>query len=165
MERGIEIYKDKPIVYSLGNFIFDQYFSKDTMEGMLFEANYDGKELKSIDHKIIKLNSKYQPKGIFDKENLNCQSPDKKYEDYTYANVGQELPISDKTYVPNNLVQINTKNTLNYFCLQKEARDQLEQMITDAKKENYSIKVSSAFRNYDTQKMLLANKIKKGDKI
>ncbi len=29
----MEIYKDKPIFYSLGNFIFDQYFSNDTQEG------------------------------------------------------------------------------------------------------------------------------------
>ncbi len=28
--QGIEIYKNKPIFYSLGNFIFDQYFSADT---------------------------------------------------------------------------------------------------------------------------------------
>ena len=30
--QGIEIYKNKPIFYSLGNFIFDQYFSPDTQE-------------------------------------------------------------------------------------------------------------------------------------
>ncbi|MFH0891359.1 MAG: CapA family protein [Candidatus Falkowbacteria bacterium] len=30
--QGMEIYKDKPIFYSLGNFIFDQYFSADTQE-------------------------------------------------------------------------------------------------------------------------------------
>lgn len=30
----IEIYQGKPIVYSLGNFIFDQYFSSDTQEGL-----------------------------------------------------------------------------------------------------------------------------------
>lgn len=30
----IEIYKGRPIVYSLGNFIFDQYFSKETQEGL-----------------------------------------------------------------------------------------------------------------------------------
>jgi poly-gamma-glutamate synthesis protein (capsule biosynthesis protein) len=29
---GIEIYKNKPIFYSLGNFVFDQYFSLDTQE-------------------------------------------------------------------------------------------------------------------------------------
>ncbi len=31
--QGIEIYKNKPIFYSLGNFIFDQYFSSDVQEG------------------------------------------------------------------------------------------------------------------------------------
>lgn len=31
--EGIETYKDKPIFYSLGNFIFDQYFSQDVQDG------------------------------------------------------------------------------------------------------------------------------------
>lgn len=30
--QGMEVYKNKPIFYSLGNFIFDQYFSPDTQE-------------------------------------------------------------------------------------------------------------------------------------
>ncbi len=32
--QGIELYKNKPIFYSLGNFIFDQYFSKEVQEGL-----------------------------------------------------------------------------------------------------------------------------------
>jgi len=32
--QGMEIYNGKPIFYSLGNFIFDQYFSPDTQEGL-----------------------------------------------------------------------------------------------------------------------------------
>lgn len=32
--QNIEIYKNKPIFYSLGNFVFDQYFSEDTQEGL-----------------------------------------------------------------------------------------------------------------------------------
>ena len=32
--QGMEIYQSKPIFYSLGNFIFDQYFSEDTQEGL-----------------------------------------------------------------------------------------------------------------------------------
>jgi poly-gamma-glutamate synthesis protein (capsule biosynthesis protein) len=32
--QEIEVYKNKPIFYSLGNFIFDQYFSKDVEEGL-----------------------------------------------------------------------------------------------------------------------------------
>jgi len=32
--QGIEIYQGRPIFYSLGNFIFDQYFSAETQEGL-----------------------------------------------------------------------------------------------------------------------------------
>ena len=32
--QNIEIYNNKPIFYSLGNFIFDQYFSRETQEGL-----------------------------------------------------------------------------------------------------------------------------------
>lgn len=45
----IEIYKEKPIFYSLGNFIFDQYFSEDTMTGLAvavqFEKESDNSDL------------------------------------------------------------------------------------------------------------------------
>ena len=36
----IEIYKDKPIFYSLGNFVFDQDFSFDTTHGLTLELVY-----------------------------------------------------------------------------------------------------------------------------
>ena len=32
--QEIEIYKNKPIFYSLGNFVFDQYFSEETQQGL-----------------------------------------------------------------------------------------------------------------------------------
>jgi len=32
--QGMEIYQGRPIFYSLGNFVFDQYFSADTQEGL-----------------------------------------------------------------------------------------------------------------------------------
>lgn len=37
--QHIEMYKNKPIFYSLGNFIFDQYFSKNTQEGLAISLN------------------------------------------------------------------------------------------------------------------------------
>jgi poly-gamma-glutamate synthesis protein (capsule biosynthesis protein) len=46
--QGLEIYKDKPIFYSLGNFIFDQYFSYDTQEGLAVAIEPD-KDLVNID--------------------------------------------------------------------------------------------------------------------
>ena len=39
--QGIEVYKGKLIFYSLGNFIFDQYFSRDTQEGLAVGINLD----------------------------------------------------------------------------------------------------------------------------
>lgn len=36
----IEIYKNHPIFYSLGNFVFDQNFSEDTKEGLVIRAEF-----------------------------------------------------------------------------------------------------------------------------
>lgn len=38
--QGLEIYQGKPIFYSLGNFIFDQYFSADTQEGLAVSLEF-----------------------------------------------------------------------------------------------------------------------------
>src|SRR3989344_944336 len=47
--QEIESYKDKLIFYSLGNFVFDQYFSKDTQEGLAVELIFrDKKETYKI---------------------------------------------------------------------------------------------------------------------
>ena len=39
--QGLEIYNNKPIFYSLGNFIFDQYFSSATQEGLALGFSID----------------------------------------------------------------------------------------------------------------------------
>jgi poly-gamma-glutamate synthesis protein (capsule biosynthesis protein) len=39
-----ETYKGKPIYYSLGNFIFDQYFSKEVEHGLALELNFSPNE-------------------------------------------------------------------------------------------------------------------------
>jgi poly-gamma-glutamate synthesis protein (capsule biosynthesis protein) len=39
--QGIEIYKGKPIFYSLGNFIFDQTFSLDTQQCLALDIRID----------------------------------------------------------------------------------------------------------------------------
>jgi poly-gamma-glutamate synthesis protein (capsule biosynthesis protein) len=45
--QNYEVYKGKPIFYSLGNFIFDQYFSKETQEGLAVAVSVKGEEIKS----------------------------------------------------------------------------------------------------------------------
>jgi poly-gamma-glutamate synthesis protein (capsule biosynthesis protein) len=47
--QGIEVYKGAPIFYSLGNFIFDQYFSRDVERGYLLSLDKkEGKILYTI---------------------------------------------------------------------------------------------------------------------
>lgn len=45
--QGIEIYKGKTIFYSLGNLIFDQYFSVETQQGLALKMNID------VDKKVV----------------------------------------------------------------------------------------------------------------
>ena len=42
--QEMEIYKGKRIYYSLGNFVFDQYFSEDVKRGLVVEARIKGDE-------------------------------------------------------------------------------------------------------------------------
>lgn len=44
--QGLEVYNDKPIFYSLGNFIFDQYFSSDTQQALAVGLSIDAKTKK-----------------------------------------------------------------------------------------------------------------------
>ncbi len=171
--EDIDIYKDKTIVYSLGNFIFDQYFSKDTMRGMLFEAIFKGKEIKNTETKIITLKKNFQPEGIFTIEEQKerdeeassiCPKPNKEYEDMFLLNVGQDVSLLNITYIPKNLREIESESsTKSGICLTKEAKEFFELMTSKARSDGYIIEVSSGFRSYDTQKVIIANKIKNGD--
>ncbi len=45
----MEIYNNRPIFYSLGNFVFDQYFSTDTQQGLAVKMNFEkGKLVFSV---------------------------------------------------------------------------------------------------------------------
>lgn len=57
----IEKYKDRYIAYSLGNFVFDQHFSKETMEGLALKATVENKKITSVSSDRIVINKYYQP--------------------------------------------------------------------------------------------------------
>jgi len=59
-----EVYKDGFIAYSLGNFIFDQSWSKPTMQGMLLELKLNKNGAITIKKDTIKLNSVFQPETL-----------------------------------------------------------------------------------------------------
>lgn len=63
-----EWYQGKFIQYSLGNLIFDQYFSPETMQGLLLQVEIDKNELVSIKKNLVTLDSTYKPESITDYE-------------------------------------------------------------------------------------------------
>jgi poly-gamma-glutamate synthesis protein (capsule biosynthesis protein) len=166
----IEVYNDRPIVYSLGNFIFDQYFSKDTMQGMLFEATFTGNILTETREHVIRLNTMYQPTGIYPFEAKSapkkrgdappCPKPKKEYEDQTYLDVGQKVGLPDTSYMPSDLVKLDSSITKSTICLKQEAARALVNLITGAKKDGHTLIVSSGFRSYTDQKIIFTNNIK-----
>ena len=60
--QPVEQYKDGWIAWSLGNFVFDQGFSKETMEGLLLEVRVEGKQITQVIPRVIRMNSLFQPK-------------------------------------------------------------------------------------------------------
>ncbi|OGI94911.1 hypothetical protein A3I84_00690 [Candidatus Nomurabacteria bacterium RIFCSPLOWO2_02_FULL_36_8] len=62
--QDTEIYKNSFIIYSLGNFIFDQTFSAETMEGMLLNIKLWRDRNMTVRKDILKLNKTFQPDKI-----------------------------------------------------------------------------------------------------
>ena len=59
-----EVYKNAFIAYSLGNLIFDQYFSPNTMQGMLLKINLKKDGNMSTEKDTVKLNRFFQPNEV-----------------------------------------------------------------------------------------------------
>lgn len=56
-----ENYNGKWIFYSLGNFVFDQKFSEETMKGLLLNVFLENGKIKEIKPLEIKINEFFQP--------------------------------------------------------------------------------------------------------
>jgi len=59
-----EVYGNGYIIYSLGNFIFDQAFSTETMQGLLAEIKLSKDGSMTVKKNIIKLNRTFQPEKV-----------------------------------------------------------------------------------------------------
>lgn len=57
----IEYYKDGLIAYSLGNFIFDQYFSVETMTGGVLSVEMLGRDFVKVSTSTVSLSSDFVP--------------------------------------------------------------------------------------------------------
>jgi poly-gamma-glutamate synthesis protein (capsule biosynthesis protein) len=66
--QDIELYKGAPIFYSLGNFIFDQYFSQDVQTGLMVTFSEGKTENKFSLAGITSIGTKSQPRMMSEKE-------------------------------------------------------------------------------------------------
>ncbi|MDP3996061.1 MAG: CapA family protein [bacterium] len=56
-----EKYQNGWIFYSLGNFVFDQSFSEETMQSQIIELSIEGSKIKEVNIAEIKINDFFQP--------------------------------------------------------------------------------------------------------
>ena len=62
--QAIEKYNNGWIAYSLGNFIFDQHFSEETMKSIILKVVINNKKIKKVYSEDIKINKYFQPEVI-----------------------------------------------------------------------------------------------------
>lgn len=62
--QNIEVYKDVLIVYSLGNFVFDQYFSQEVQEGLVLELTLSPDNPRLQLEPVSSLENRVQPSSM-----------------------------------------------------------------------------------------------------
>jgi poly-gamma-glutamate synthesis protein (capsule biosynthesis protein) len=164
-------YKGKLIFYSLGNFMFDQSFSPETMRGLIVDItiNHDG-TYGNIDLKVSEQDKTHRIVEVreFDRENDAALSTDKnnticpKPNDPNQSNL-QYLPVSHDlglgSYIPDNLQLIPktiSTNGASFRCLTENTLSALEKMEADGEKEGISLVVTSAYRSPSIQQTLFS---------
>ncbi len=71
--QPIEVYKDKIIIYAQGNTIFDQDWSQETREGVLYKFIYKDGKFNKVDEKFTIMEYNSQPRFATDDEALEIK--------------------------------------------------------------------------------------------
>ncbi|HBG81256.1 TPA: hypothetical protein DDW69_00260 [candidate division CPR2 bacterium] len=66
--QGIEVYKDKFIAYSLGNFVFDQDWSKETKQGLIMDTIFYKDKLLNVSLAPVLIEDFHKPRILDKKE-------------------------------------------------------------------------------------------------
>ncbi len=64
MIQDLKLVNDKPVFYSLGNFVFDQMWSEETKKGMVGLLTYSGAKLRTTDKLYVYMEEFAQPKWV-----------------------------------------------------------------------------------------------------
>lgn len=130
---------------------------------------YKVDEMSDTETSNIETNEEIVVKNVGEKEvedniKSTCPVPDNEYENMWLLNIGKEIGLDNQNYIPKDLVEVSKKYSTKTICLTKVTQDAFEEMAKYAKKDGYTIKVSSGFRSYTYQKNLFGNAVKNGSK-
>lgn len=126
-----EWYNGKFIAYSLGNFVFDQYFSEQTLHGLMITMTILNNGQIAIDQKIMQLSRQFQPISVREpiptdyvtrpvvKKSV-CPGPVDAAINLALFPIGPDLDIGD--YIPKNLVSMTSSIDARdeSICLEQE---------------------------------------------
>ncbi len=59
--QAIETYQGKPVIYSLGNFVFDQAWSRETTEGLIADLWFEGDKVLGVDLRPVLILEEHRP--------------------------------------------------------------------------------------------------------
>lgn len=62
--QGMEIYEGRPILYSLGNFVFDQLFAVEVRTGMILEVTFRGEEIVGLRLHGVEIEDFHRPRPM-----------------------------------------------------------------------------------------------------
>ena len=62
--QGVELYRDRLIAHSLGNYVFDMDFSRPTREGVILELTFWGSDLKAAAFVPVVIGSDFAPRVV-----------------------------------------------------------------------------------------------------
>jgi poly-gamma-glutamate synthesis protein (capsule biosynthesis protein) len=66
--QGMEIYEGRPILYSLGNFVFDQAFGVEVRTGMILEVTFRGSEIVGLRLHGVEIEDFHRPRPMSSSE-------------------------------------------------------------------------------------------------
>ncbi len=161
--QATETYKGKPIFYSLGNFIFDQSFSAETMRGAVVFLTISPEGQISYEQKTTDLNKSYQPQILRPvqendavlavkapapkPEPFACSKPKKVSLNYFLISLPNE-EVNLSNYIPNDLVQVSTEVTGGKnICVTKDTYAAYKAMLAAMKKDEVEAHVLSGWRD------------------
>lgn len=165
-----EWYKGKFIAYSLGNFIFDQYFSKETMRGLSVVMTIDKNNKITVEQHVVEMNKKYQPSVIRKPLKTDyitrgkvaaqtCSQPKNATADLALVPVGPDRDIG--TYVPKNLIPLNNHLDVRgtATCLTEDTANALIEMFEDMEALKMKPILTSGFRSRGVQESVYKKEV------